>query len=120
MKAALAPAGFVYRHVSSIDMFLDGPGAKARDVVHILFAGEKVRAEYPMPSPSVEESEPDAAFRVLSLEAMVRMKLTAFRRKDQVHLLDMIDVGLIDASWLNRLPPELATRLKHLLDTPEG
>src|SRR5580658_2544929 len=29
--AALAPAGFVRRHVSKIDMFLDGPGAKARD-----------------------------------------------------------------------------------------
>src|SRR5260370_1483747 len=29
IKAALAPAGFVYRHAASIDMFLDGPKAKA-------------------------------------------------------------------------------------------
>ena len=42
-KQALAAAGFVFRHVKGIDMFLDGPGAKARDAVHILFAGEKVR-----------------------------------------------------------------------------
>src|SRR5688572_27245114 len=28
-KAALAVAGFVYRHSSGIDLFLDGPGAKA-------------------------------------------------------------------------------------------
>jgi hypothetical protein len=48
------------------------------------------------------------------------MKLTSFRRKDQVHILDMIDVGLVDESWLDRLPPELATRLKELLDNPEG
>src|SRR6516162_5060335 len=42
-KEALSGAGFIYRHSSSIDMFLDGPGARARDAVHIVFAGEKVR-----------------------------------------------------------------------------
>src|ERR1700730_18021457 len=42
-EMALAPAGFIRRHVKSIDMFLDGPNAKARDAVHVLFAGEKVR-----------------------------------------------------------------------------
>src|SRR6186713_1705153 len=41
--AAMEAAGFIYRHVKSIDMFLDGPGSKARDAVHVLFAGEKVR-----------------------------------------------------------------------------
>src|SRR5947209_6218494 len=30
---ALASAGFVWRHVAGIDMFLDGPKAKARDAV---------------------------------------------------------------------------------------
>src|SRR4051795_6850998 len=30
-KAALEPAGFSYRHTASIDIFLDGPDAKARD-----------------------------------------------------------------------------------------
>jgi hypothetical protein len=40
---AMEAAGFVYRHAKSIDLFLDGPGAKARDAVHVLFAGEKVR-----------------------------------------------------------------------------
>src|SRR5438309_10750020 len=30
-KEALAKAGFIYRHVKSIDMFLDGPGTRARD-----------------------------------------------------------------------------------------
>src|SRR5438876_9948580 len=42
-KEALAGAGFVFRHSSGIDMFLDGPVAKERDAVHIIFAGEKVR-----------------------------------------------------------------------------
>jgi len=48
------------------------------------------------------------------------MKLTSFRRKDQVHLLDMIGVGLIDSGWPSRFPPPLAERLQSLLDTPEG
>src|SRR3954467_6121837 len=46
-KKALEGAGFVFRHVKGIDMFLDGPEAKARDAVHILFAGERVRSEDP-------------------------------------------------------------------------
>lgn len=57
-------------------------------------------------------------FRVLSLEALVRVKLPAYRDKDRVHLRDMIEVGLIDDSWLERLTPELSGRLKSLLDTP--
>ena len=53
-------------------------------------------------------------------EALVRMKLNAYRRKDQMHLLDMIDVALVDESWCARFPPQLATRLKELLDDPDG
>jgi hypothetical protein len=48
------------------------------------------------------------------------MKLTSFRRKDQVHLFDMIGVGLIDTTWPARFPPPLAVRLQELLDNPEG
>lgn len=119
-KAAMEVAGFVYRHAASIDMFLDGPGAKAREAVHVLFANEKVRESYALPTPDVTESEPGGSFRVLALEALVRMKLTSNRRKDQVHLQDFLDVGLIDASWPARFPPELAARLQHILDTPDG
>jgi hypothetical protein len=119
-KNALAKAGFIYRHAASIDMFLDGPAAKARDAVHVIFSGEKVRPEYVLPVPDVSESEMPAAFRVVTLEAIVRMKLTSFRRKDQVHVLDLIHVGLIDASWPTRYPPELAARLQELLDHPES
>jgi len=117
---ALQPAGFVYRHVAGMDMFLDGPKAKARDAVHVIFAGEKVRSESILPAPEVSESEVHHDISYVGLEALVRMKLTSNRRKDQVHIEDMIGVGLIDASWLPRLPPELAARLQHLLDTPDG
>jgi hypothetical protein len=119
-KAALAQAGFVYRRAAGIDMFLDGPGAKARDAVHVVFAGEKVRPESVLPAPDVSESEPAASFRVLSLEALVRMKLTSFRDKDRTHLRVLLEVGLIDATWCQRLPAEVAARLQELIDNPNG
>lgn len=117
---ALAGAGFVYRRSAGIDMFLDGPGGKTRDAVHVIFSGEKVRPEYLTAVPDAAESVLFKAYRVLSLEALVRMKLTSFRRKDQVHLLDMLEIGLIDATWPTRYPSELAARLQHLIDTPDG
>ena len=119
--AAMAKAGFVHRHAAGIDMLLDGPEAKARDAVHLVFAAEKVRPEYILPAPDVDESEhtPLAlwergrgeGFRIFSLESLVRMKLTSFRDKDRMHIRDLLEVGLIDAQWCQRLPADLAARL---------
>jgi hypothetical protein len=119
-REAMAAAGFRYRHVKSVDMFLDGPEAKARDAVHIVFAGEKVKPDYALPAPDVTESAASEAFHVLQLEPLVRMKLTSFRDKDRTHLRDMLDVGLIDEKWVKRLPSELGERLQILIDNPEG
>lgn len=118
--ASLQQAGFVHQQVSGIDLFLDGPSAGVRDAVHVIFAGEKVQENYDAPAPDVGESQKTDQFRLLSLEALVRMKLTSFRRKDQVHLLDLLGIGLVDESWIATLPAELAARLRHLIDTPEG
>lgn len=57
---------------------------------------------------------------MISLDALVRVRLTAFRDGDRTHLRDLIDIGLVDATWLSRLPELLAIRLRQLLDTPEG
>jgi hypothetical protein len=120
VQCALEGAGFVYRHAASIDMFLDGPNAKARDAVHILFAGEKVRPDEPVANPDVADSEKADQYRIMSLEALVRVKLTAYRDKDRTHLRDLIDVGLVDSTWTSRFPSELAKRLQSLIDNPEG
>lgn len=118
---AFEAAGFVRRRVAGIEMFLDGPDAKARDAVHVLMAGEKVRPEYAAAAPDVGESEKPggAIIRVVSLDALVRMKLTSFRDKDRTHLRDMLEIGLIDAGWTSRFALELAARLQQLIDTPE-
>ena len=52
--AALAAFGFIFRRSAGVTMFLDGPGAKARDAVHVVFAGEKVREEYPEEVPALD------------------------------------------------------------------
>ena len=117
---ALAKEGFVYRRSAGVSMFLDGPDAKARDAVHVIFAGKKVRDEYPEPVPNIDEFELMDDARTLPLEALVRMKLTSFRDKDRVHIRDMISIGMIDESWLPRFSSELQSRLQQLLDDPDG
>lgn len=116
----LGKVGFIFRRAAGISKFLDGPDAKARDAVHVLFSGKKVREEYPAPVPEIDQYEMMADARTLPLDRLVGMKLTSFRDKDRVHIRDMISIGLIDSSWLDRFAPELQRRLKELLDDPNG
>ena len=120
ITTALEAAGFVRATVMDVVCFIDGPDGSPRDAIHLLFAAEKVREAYPLPTADVTESVPADDYAIVTLEALVRMKLNSFRRKDQIHLLDMLSLGLIDASWLPRLVPEHATRLQQLIDDPDG
>jgi hypothetical protein len=119
-RVALEAAGFVYHQLLDIDMFIDGPQGKPSGGVHLLFAGEKVRPGDEHPLPDLDESERGVDFQVATLEALVRMKLLAWRDKDRTHLRDLIGVGLVDATWPARLPPPLGARLQQLLDDPNG
>lgn len=125
-KAALAKAGFIHRRVASLgqpggmDVFLDGPEASVRDAIHVVPAGEKVHPNNPLPSPDVSESEDADAFQLVRLDALVRMKLTSFLDKDRTHLRDLIEMGLVDESWLSRVPAVVRSRLEELLRNPEG
>jgi hypothetical protein len=114
---ALEGVGFVHQYVNGIDLFLDGPQGSVRSAIHVVFANEKVRADDPAPSPDVTESEPGPEFLVPTLDALVRMKLTSFRLKDKVHLQDLLEVGLVDEEWFNRLSPDLAARLKEVMES---
>jgi hypothetical protein len=120
VKAALEPCGFVYAHSFGVDMFLDGPEGRPTAAVHLLFADERVREGDLAQAPSVADSTLSSGYRVVTLESLVRMKLTSYRLKDRVHLQDLIGVGLIDQSWPSRLPSELASRLQEILDNPNG
>ena len=120
VKEALGKAGFVHRHSAGLEMFLDGPDSKARDAVHVVFANEMVKQGELAPAPDVSDSENAGEFQVLSLSALVLVKLTAYRDKDRTHLRDMLDVGLIDAGWAHDLPEPLAARLRLLIENPDG
>ena len=113
----LQAVGFVHQNVAGVDLFLDGPQGSVRSAIHVLFAGEKVRPDYLLPAPEINESEAGPDFPVPTLDALVRMKLTSFRLKDQVHLLDLLEVGLIDPSWCDRFPARLCARLRELIET---
>jgi putative nucleotidyltransferase-like protein len=120
VKSALENIGFIFRHVNGIDMFLDGPDAKVRNSVHVAYAGEKVRSTCATSAPDVSEATRLGTIKVVTLEPLVKMKLTSFRTKDRMHLRDLIDVELLDETWLPKLPAELSVRLKELLDNPEN
>ncbi len=120
MIEAMTRAGFHYRQTSGVDMFVEQPDASARDAVHLVLAGQMVRPDDFEANPDIEPIEKAERFRTLKFAALVRMKLNSFRDKDRVHLRDMISLGMIDASWPQRLPDVLGDRLRELLENPEG
>ncbi len=97
--------GMTFRHAKSVDMLLESPDGKARDAIHVLQGDfEPVRLD---------------GISVVALADLVRMKLDIYRLKDRVHLLDMIETGLIDATWPARFELQLADRLRYLIENPE-
>lgn len=125
VRAAFELAGFTHRQVAmlgqrgTMDIFLDGPEAGVRDAVHLLWAREKVREDHITSAPDVDRAEDAGEFHLISLPALVTMKLTSFRDKDRMHLRDLIGVGLVNETWLPKFSPGLMARLKQILDNPE-
>ncbi len=117
---ALEQSGFHATESFGVTMFRDGPAALPSESVHVVFAGEHVKPDDLLPSPDVVESARPTSFQVLTLEALVRMKLTAFRLKDQVHLQDLVRVGLVDETWCDRFPAVLAERLREIVANPNA
>ncbi len=120
-RAAAATAGLDYFEVLGVGMFLDRSDPNPRKAVHLLWSGEKVRPDYGIASPNVEDREQNpAGFPVVSLAGLVRMKLLSNRDQDRVHLRDMIDVGLVGREALSTLPDDLSRRLADLLENIGG
>jgi len=96
-------------------MLVDAQAPKARNAVHLIFVGEKVRPDYlePVPafSPPVRTTE---GVLLAPVADLVRMKLTSFRLRDRVHLKDMDVVGLITADIESVLPAPLRERLREV------
>jgi hypothetical protein len=83
----------------------------ARRAIHLVFAGEKVRPEDPEPIPELGISRRIRELRLIPLASLIRMELTSFRLKDQTHLKDLDEAGLITPEMETGLSPILAERL---------
>lgn len=118
-KKAMADNGYRYRKVAGLDMFLEGDEDSARFGIHVVIANRMVKENDYEANPDVEPSEFGDGIRTLPLERLVRMKLNSFRLKDRVHLLDLIEVGLLDRTWIDRFPDVLGERLRELIDNPD-
>ena len=99
-------------------MLMDSANPDRRSAVHLIFVGEKVRANdleaVPNFSPATETIE---GALVAPVADLARMKLTSFRLKDKVHIPDMDGVGLITPEIEASLPEVLRERLAQVRAT---
>jgi hypothetical protein len=108
---AVEPFGLEYRHVDDVDMLVEAGAPSARRAVHMLLSGEKVRPEYLEATPELGGYRTIRQVRLVPLADLVRMKLTSFRLKDEVHVKDLDEAGLITPEIEAGLPPALHERL---------
>jgi hypothetical protein len=108
---AVEPFGLRYRHVAGVDMLVQADAPSARRAVHMVFAGERVRPEYSEAVPEIGPAHQLQGIRLVPLADLVRMKLTSFRLKDQVHIKDLDEAGAIAPDLEAALPSVLHERL---------
>ena len=111
---AAAPFGLEHRDVAGVDMLVPASEPSARRAVHLEFAGEKVRREYVEAVPDLGGYVSLRGIRLIPLGDLVRMKLTSFRAKDEAHLKDLDEAGLITAQIESGLSTALIDRLKRV------
>ena len=108
---AVEPFGLQYKHVAGVDMLVQTAAPTARRAIHLIFTGEKVKANYPEPAPEIGPSRTIQGVRLIPLADLVAMKLTSFRSKDETHLKDLDEAGLITPEIELGLSETLRARL---------
>jgi hypothetical protein len=108
---AVKPFGLEYQHTAGADMLVQRESPSAKRAIHLVFTGEKVRPDYEAPVPDLSESRNLGGMRLIPLSALIRMKLTSFRLKDQAHLKDLDEAGLITPEMETCLTPKMRQRL---------
>ena len=111
IAAAAEPFGLTLRHAAGLDMLVPAGDPSVRRAVHLVFAGEKVRPEYIEPAPDLGSARRVRGVPLIPLADLVRMKLTSFRARDEAHLKDLDEAGLITPEVEASLPPVLSERL---------
>lgn len=112
--------GFRFRHTAGLDMLMHGPSDSARNAVHLIFSGEKVRPNQAAPNPPIQPEKKAVLGRevfVIPVADLVSMKLSSNRDKDRVHIRAMDAAGLITPEVEHGLPEELQGRLRYTRET---
>ena len=109
--AAVEPFGLEFRHTAGVDMLVQKDQPSARRAVHMLFEGERVRPTDAEPIPGLGADRKIRGISVTPLAHLVTMKLISFRLKDQAHIKDLQEQGLITPEIEAGLPPLLRERL---------
>jgi hypothetical protein len=112
--------GFRFRHSAGLDMLLYGETNSARNAVHLLFTGEKVKETQLEAHPDIRPVRAGLHgqdFLVIPVADLVRMKLSSYRDKDRVHVRGMDAAGLIDREVEQALSEDLRARLQHIRET---
>jgi len=120
IKSAASRQGFRFRHVAGVDMLIFGDVEPARNAVHLIFSGEKVRPNYVAATPPIKPERKHIHGKevmVIPVADLVQMKLTSFRDKDRVHVRSLDAVGLVTEEVERKLTPELLPRLKKIRET---
>lgn len=117
IRQVIQSHGYLGRRRQSELLFVDTSDCKVRKAIQFVVASESASTDH---TPSIQDRQMLGSFWVLTLEALVRTNLARYRTLDRLRLRDLIDVGLVDSSWISRLPADLARRLQQILDTPEG
>jgi hypothetical protein len=114
---AVRPIGFELVEVNGVPMFLDGPDGTPKTAVHVVVAGETVSRyeRQPVPDFGTPVRDEHSTWNRIGLGELVVMKLLAMRPHDVAHLCDLLRVGLIDATWRQRVPDTLADRFDQVL-----
>lgn len=100
IAAAAETCGLAYRHVAGVDMLVQADAPASRRI-HL----------YPGAVPELGPFETLRGLRLIPTADLIRMKLTSFRLKDQVHLKDLDEAGVISPAVEATLSPVLAERL---------
>ena len=97
---AAEPFGLKFSHLAGVDMLVQYEQPNVRRAVHFVYMAD------PFSAATVVSGLP-----LIPLTDLVRMKLTSFRAKDEAHIKDLDEAGLLTPEIEATLPPELAERL---------
>lgn len=112
--------GFRFRHSAGLDMLLYGETNSARNAVHLLFTGEKVKETQLEAHPGIRPVRAGLHGQdclVIAVVDLVRMKLSSYRDKDRVHVRGMDAAGLITQEVERALNEDLRSRLRYIRET---